>query len=181
MLPHPATHRHSAIDLKTIDRNKQQREDCKQTAERGRQGRLQLCKTDARNPSPMDRQYIYKNIYIKKKQHLPPTLRPRAAISCNNGGREQRKKRSTRGLDSHHRATRWRRGSRGRGAKSKTPQSQLSEGGKIQSQPICVARNCVRGRARGLAPAANCHGCEREPTHDAFVFGPHVNDAKQNG
>lgn len=37
---------------------------------------------------------VYKNIYIYKEEseHLASPLRPRAAISCNNGGRKQREK-----------------------------------------------------------------------------------------
>lgn len=115
----------------------------------------------------------HKKIYKEEAEHLPPPPRPRAAISRNNGGREQRKKGSTRGLDSHHRTSRWRRGSRGRGGKSKLLDATL-RGGKIQSQPISAERNRVRGRAGGLATAANCHGGKQEPTCDVFSHSGRV-------
>lgn len=128
---------------------------------RGGGGRLQLRKTQ---PSPMDRHHI-KKIKEEETKHLPPPLRPRAAISCNNGGHGKKKnKTSTQGPDAHHRATRWRRGRRGRGGKSK-PLGRNSLRGQ---NPITVERNCVRGEGRGLASAANCHGYEREPTGGAW-------------
>lgn len=115
----------------------------------------------------------YKKINKEEAEHLPPPRRPRAAISRNNGGREQRKKAqhkaSTRIVGPHV---------GGEGAEEEEGKASSStatlRGGKIQSQPIPAERNRVRGRAGGLATAANCHGGKQEATRHVLSYSGRV-------